>query len=143
MPTSPGEAMGRSVRRDDLLIVPLEYRFAGEYRNRWGNIQRPPEGAKFLWVRIAVENSGEHAAQTPFPSEFLIRYKEKDIRADLLLPEIEEPPAMPAYKSETIYPGVQREGWLRFTVPARAQPEDLLLVFRPLFRDEAVWRLTP
>jgi len=144
MPASPGEAMGRGVRRDDLLIVPLEYRFAGEYRSRRGNIQRPPEGAKFLWVRIAVENSGEHAAQTPFPSKFLIRYKEKDIHADHLTSE-EESPVMPAYKFETICPGVRREGWLRFTIPARAQPEDLLLVFRPLlsFWDEALWRLTP
>ena len=143
MPTSPGEAMGWAFRRDDLLIMPLEHRFTGDYRTRWGNVKQPPEGAKFLWVRIAVENTGEHAAETPSPSDFLIRYKEENIRADLFL--FEEPPEMPAYISETIYPGVRREGWLRFTVPARAQPEDLLLVFRPLlsFRDEAVWRLTP
>ncbi len=144
-PASPGEGMGRAFRRDNLLITPLEYRFTGEYRSRWGDIRRPPEGAKFLWVRIAVENGGEHAAETPSPSEFLIRYKEKDIRADSLLPLFEEPSAMPAYTSETIYPGVRREGWLRFTIPARAGPEDLLLVLRPLlgFRDEAVWRLIP
>jgi hypothetical protein len=142
-PGKAGEVMGWAFRRDDLLIMPLEYRFTGDYRTRWGDVKQPPEGAKFLWVRIAVENTGEHAAETPSSSDFLIRYKEKDIRADL--PLSEEPPAMPAYKSETIYPGVRREGWLRFTVPARAQPEDLLLVFRPLlsFRDEAVWRLTP
>jgi hypothetical protein len=139
-PGKAGEVMGWAFRRDDLLIMPLEHRFTGDYRTRWGDV-KPPEGAKFLWVRIAVENTGEHAAETPSPSDFLIRYNEKGIRADLFL--FEEPPAMPAYKSETIYPVVRRKGCLRFTVPARAHPEDLLLVFRPLFRDEAVWRLTP
>jgi len=76
---------------------------------------------------------------TPLEYHFTGEYRDR-----ILLQRIaSESLAMPAYKSETIYPGVRREGWLRFTVPAWAQPEDLLLVFRPLFRDEAVWRLTP
>jgi hypothetical protein len=56
-----------------------------------------------------------------------------------------EPPAMAAYRGGRAYPGGQEAGWLRFTVPARAQPEDLLLVLRPFagLREEAVWRLTP
>ena len=135
--------MSAGVRRGDLLITPLQYRFGGAYRTRLGSDVRPPEGAKFLWIEIAVENVGEHAADAPSPYDFLVRYKGEDIRADSLL--FLEPSGMSAYQGERIYPGVRRTGWLRFTIPAGAQAEDLVLVLSPplSFQEEAIWRLNP
>ncbi|WP_322798555.1 hypothetical protein [Thermoflexus sp.] len=83
-PTPSTNPMGTSVRVDSLRITPLEYRFGEAYRTRWGSRGEPPAGAKFLWVRIMVENMGENAVEAPFPSAFLIRHKGVDIRADVL-----------------------------------------------------------
>ena len=142
LPRAIPAAIGQSIRRGDLLIAPRTYRLTGAYRSELGVEERPPAGAGFLWVLIVVENIGERVVDAPTVWDFYILHKGVQLQADSVF---FEPPAMAAYRGGRAYPGGQEAGWLRFTVPARARPEDLLLVLRPFagLREEAVWRLTP
>lgn len=141
VPTPVSGTLGQGFRYDSLLITPLEYQFGGEYKTEWGSTEKPPEGAKFLWVRLAVENVGENATTSPSYSEFKVLHRGAEIAAEWAW-IFSRPRDRSIYKSwEQIYPGVRKEGWLRFTVPERAQPEDLLLVFEPTSDVKVTWRL--
>jgi len=140
-PTTASGALGQSFRYDSLLITPLEYQFGGAYKTKWGSAEAPPEGAKFLWIKIAVENVGENADYSPHSSSFKVLHKGTEISTPWWW-ELREPADRPLYEGwKQIYPGVRKEGWLRFTVPERAKPEDLLLVFEPTSDVKVTWRL--
>jgi hypothetical protein len=140
-PTTASGALGQSFRYDSLLITPLEYQFGGAYKTKWGSPEAPPEGAKFLWIKIAVENVGENADYSPHSSNFKVLHKGTEISTPWRW-ELREPADRPLYEGwEQIYPGVRKEGWIRFTVPERAKPEDLLLVFEPTSDVKVTWRL--
>jgi hypothetical protein len=133
--------VGQGLRYDSLLITPLEYQFGGAYRTKWGSSEAPPEGAKFLWIKIAVENVGKDANYLPHSSSFKVLHKGTEISPPRLW-ELREPAELPLYESSgQIYPGVRKEGWLRFTVPELAKPEDLSLVFEPAPYVKLTWRL--
>jgi hypothetical protein len=142
MPRKAESVLGQGVRYGELLITPAEYRFLEKYRNSWGSTVEPPRGARFLWVRIVVENVGGYPAETPLYHQFQIIYRNEYFYD---ASHYSDNPQMPNLPWERIYPGARVEGWLMFTVPAWVQPEDLLLVLRPFagLREEAVWRLTP
>jgi hypothetical protein len=133
--------LGQGVRYGELLVTPAEYRFLEKYRNSWGSTVEPPRGARFLWVRIVVENVGGYPAETPLYHQFQIIYRNEYFYD---ASRYNDNPQMPDLPWERIYPGARVEGWLMFTVPKQAGPEDFKLVFRsPLHYEIAIWRLTP
>jgi len=140
-PRKAEAVLGQGVRYGELLITPVEYRFLEKYHNRRGSSVEPPRGARFLWVRIVVENVGGYPAWTPLYHEFRIIYRnEYAYDANFYT----DNPQMPRLPWEQIYPGAQVEGWLMFIVPQAGRPEDFRLVFRTFPKGEvAIWRLSP
>lgn len=135
---SPG-----SIPDGDFKVTILSYGFSGRYAAAYGIEQNPAEGAKFLWLKVAFENTGLSAAASPSGSHFGVVFGTKQIGPDgLFLGR----PGYSEYEESEIPPGDSREGWLRFSIPAAAQPPELMVVYTPgaaLSRGRFTWALLP
>ena len=145
-PTStrlPAQNLGASVQYKDLRVTLDAYEFSGPYRSSSGLKEEPPEGAKFLWLHLIVENTGRNAVDTPLPSDFHVIHEGKQIDADLFY---FGRPGYDEFRPGEIFPNVTRSGWLRFTVPALAEADRLKVIFKPfsLFSEiYYTWNLAP
>lgn len=142
-PTPSPQPIGSEVRHDDLVVTLLEYEFSGPYKNRYDFNEEPTEGAKFLWIHILVRNDGQNASYSPSTSEFSAIYLGKQIDYDSFFGNR---PGYEQYDAGELFPGISREGWIRFTLPEAAEPGQITVVLKPfdLFGEEfSSWRLTP
>lgn len=143
VPPLPGK-LGSSITHNNLLITLSGYEFSGGYQHSFGFEDKPPEGAKFLWIHVIVENIDDNSTYTPMFNEFAILYEQKQIDADFYLSE--DRVGYPPYPGGEIYPGATKDGWVRFTLPVSAEPPNILVVMMPfdLFSDENyTWTLAP
>lgn len=127
------QQFGSSVIHGGIRIALNAYEISGSYVNDYYNMsESPPDGAKFLWILVAVENVGKNAARMPYLGDFHVVYEGKQTEADFFfIPR----PGYDPYESGEIFPGVSRSGWLRFTIPTAAQPGQLSVVLKPRFSE--------
>lgn len=84
------------------------------------NRRSAPNGAKYLFIRISITNVGE--IKTPLDTVLISYHAPSIYYADSSMPlkmhglSIEYTPVFDGYGSE--YPGVTKEGWIRYEVPA-------------------------
>ena len=123
-PSSPGN----SILWDDLQVTMNQLEITEAYINEFGSTRNPPEGKKFLWVRIQLKNTGSVEMDMPILENFSILYAAIEIK--------------PIYGyrdgfvdfttlGSTIFPGQELDGWLRFDIPATAELKDIRFVFIP------------
>jgi hypothetical protein len=99
-----------------------------EYVTDFGPSRVPPEGSKFLWIHVRLKNIGQVEMDIPVLEHFSILYAAIELkptyghRADFV-----------DYTTlgQTIFPGQELDGWLRFDIPATAQLRDLRFIFLP------------
>ncbi len=137
---------GEYVEYGGMRVALIAYEFSGLYKTAEGGQAQPPEGAKFLWLRIQVENAGQNTEFSPYPYDLAILYKEEQIDTDLHA--FSDRPGYEFFEREYIYPGVTRSGWIRFTIPLVAQPEDIKVLLDSNARGyflhgDYIWVLAP
>jgi hypothetical protein len=101
----------------------------------------PPEGAKFLWVYIIVENKGDLPKNIPRYNGVELLYKGEILDpsdpSDKIYCEWNNGKTIDVYggygylydsDGEEIYPGVKREDWVYYEVPQNFHPEDTRIV---------------
>jgi len=135
------QPIGSEMRHEDFAVTLLEYEFSGSYRGEYDVDEEPPEGAKFLWVHILVRNVGQNAGDSPSPSDFSLIHLGEQIGRGFSLGK---GPGYEQYDGGEIFPGVSREGWLRFTLPKAAEPRQIVVVWEPFLAEEfGSWQLSP
>ena len=137
------QPIGSMVRHEDFEVTLLEYEFSGPYTDEYDLYEEPPLGAKFLWTHIHIRNAGENADYSPVSSDFTIIHLGKQINSDFLFTGR---PGYVQYESGKLFPGIVREGWIRFTLPEVSDIDQITVVFNPfdLFDEYfATWRLSP
>lgn len=148
-PVSPIQAtrsplpVGSEVTHEDFTVALVEYEFSAAYKDEYDIPETPPEGAKFLWIHIVVRNIGQNAAISPSSSDFSVVYLREQIDVDFVFASRA---GYDEYDGGQLFPGVVREGWLRFTLPRAAEPSQLTVVFKPfqVFGDDYYsWQLAP
>jgi hypothetical protein len=133
-PLTPGSTpapneLGQSVVYQDVKTTVIEYQFSGPYKGEYGSDVKPPEKAKFFWLRIAAENTGELSVDLPRAGNFVLIYKGTEIRSNYLAGLYNERPGYTQYSGGRAYPGVRKEGWILFELPADARPEEIQVRF--------------
>lgn len=134
---------GEYVEHGDIRVAVTAYEFSESYQDEFGFEQAPPEGSKFLWIYVRVENIGQNAVDAPYASNFAIAYEGKQTDADIF---IVDRPGYETYPGGQIFPGVAKEGWIRFTIPSAAKSEDIQVLFTPdsfFSSTYYVWVLAP
>lgn len=140
---SPPQQLGRSVVHNDLKITLNAHEVSGSYVDSYDMQESPVEGAKFLWISVTVENVGKNAVYAPFASDFHVINEGEQTDSDFYFASR---PGYEQYEGGEIFPGVSKSGWIRFTIPGAAQPNELIVVFKPLdlFSDTYyTWILAP
>jgi micrococcal nuclease len=105
--------LGESGIVNDIAFVVLDYEFSDSYISRYGRIEYPEEGAKFLWLYVKATNLGEVAQRIPDEWDVDILYKGTTIHHEFANPK--ERKMYERYRK--IYPSVSEEGWIAYQVP--------------------------
>lgn len=137
------QTVGAEVQHGDFAVTLLEYQFSDSYKDAYDADEEPPEGAKFLWIRILVRNAGQNSGYSPSPSDFSVIYLGEQIDSDFYFSGRS---GYEQYDAGELFPGISREGWIRFTLPEAAEPTQIMVVFKPLelFGEEfSSWQLSP
>jgi hypothetical protein len=139
--TPSPQKFGASVTYGNIRITLISYEFSGPYQDIYHFTKRPAEGAQFLWVHVRAENIGKTAETVPDSSAFSLIYEDKQTDTGYFSPR----PGYAAYSGGQIFPGVARDGWIRFEVPTQMDAKKSKIVLKPnLFSGEFfTWSLAP
>jgi hypothetical protein len=140
--TPTPQPMGSEFFYEEFSVKFVEYEFSSTYAGEYNTNEEPPEGAKFLWVYFVIKNISQNAAYSPSISSFSIIYMGQQVDKDLFFIER---PGYELYDSGELFPGISREGWVRFTLPGATEPDQIILIFKPvqLFGDGfCSWKLS-
>lgn len=121
---------------EKLKIYILKYEFSDFFKTGYKKAY-PEEGANFIWILIKSENIGENEETLPDSDDFYILHTDTLISSSYY-PETE---SKPQYFSESVFPGVTREGWLLFVIPKNINTEEILITFRSNFTEFYYWEL--
>ncbi len=119
---------GWEIVYDDLWVTMSQAEVTSSYITEYGSKRNPTSGTKFLWVQLLLKNigpierplpTGEHFSLLYGASEFKPVYGHRQGHADYLT------------LKPVVYQGQQVEAWLRFDIPASAEPEALQFAFLP------------
>ena len=131
-----------SVTDEDFEVTFIEYEISDSFVTRNEKEVLPPEGAKFLLLHISFENIGANAANAPSGSHFSVLYGDEHTYSDSYFDEGSD---FESYRGGETFPGVSREGWLRFKIPSRVEPEDLRIAYSQIdvfSTDSFLWCLS-
>ena len=119
---------GNSIVWDNLQVTVDQFEVSGEYLTDFGSTRIPPEGGKFLWVRVLLKNTGSVQMEVPLSEHYSVLYAAAELK-----PTYGHRDGYTDYTSlgTLIFPGQNLDGWLRFDIPATAGLNELLFVFLP------------
>ena len=114
--------------------------------NTWSGsaIEEPPEGAKFLFLYIKVENTGKVKERFPCSSsdrffggnDIALDYADTTMPQHQLKPSPDYTPVYSVHYGDERYPGLSEEGWIAFEVPAGIELDETTFTIR-----DVGWRL--
>jgi hypothetical protein len=147
-PASPGQ----TVSYDGLQVTIDHAELSTDYLTEYGSRREPPADKKFLWVQVALKNSGAQAHNLPDTQHFSVLYGDSEFK-----PTYGHRQAYADYTvlDAVVYPGQSLVAWLRFDVPVVAKLTGLQFAYLPKssrvtylhydWRDQPVflWRLAP
>jgi hypothetical protein len=119
---------GDSIIWDTLRVTMGHLEITQDYLTDYGSSRVPPEGQKFLWVHIRIQNTGQVQRDTPALEHFSLLYA-----ADELKPTYGHRQNYMDYSTfgSVISPSQELDGWIRFDIPTTAKLNDLRFVFLP------------
>jgi hypothetical protein len=128
-PVTPTAALiGQPVAYSTLQVALDQSEFSQEYVTEYNSSRRPPAGNKFLWVHVALENTGDHAYDLPALEHFSVLYYQAEYKATYgYRKDYVDYTALPPQ----ISPGQKVLAWLRFDLPHAATFPELLFAFMP------------
>jgi hypothetical protein len=135
--------IGSEVNYYNQTVKLVESEFTDSYKTEDDIYQKPPEGAKYLWIHIIAHNDENKPIFSPTQNEFTLIYQSKQIDSEIIYL------ARPGYNSlgmGQILPGKSHEGWLRFTVPNAAEANQIIVMFKPYLEFSDIyflWKLIP
>ncbi len=140
-PPSP-QKFGASVTYGNIRVTLISYEFSGSYQDTNHFTQRPADGAQFLWVHVRAEDIGKNAETVPGNWAFSLIYEDKQTDSSSIF---SPRPGYATYSGGQVFPGVARDGWIRFEVPTQMDAKKSQIVFKPnLFSGEFfAWSLAP
>ncbi|MGC1379211.1 MAG: DUF4352 domain-containing protein [Anaerolineales bacterium] len=147
-PASPGQA----ISYEGLQVTIDHAELSTDYLTEYGSRREPPADTKFLWVQVALKNSGAQAHDLPAAQHFSALYGGGEFK-----PTYGHRQGYADYTvlDGVVYPGQSLVAWLRFDVPAVAELSLLQFAYLPkssrvtysdyAWRDQPVflWRLAP
>jgi len=121
-------SLNDSIIWDELQVTMEQLETTQDYLTDFGSTRIPPEGKKFLWVHIRLENLKQIEMNVPLAEHFSVLYAATEIK-----PTYGYRQAYTEYIAlgPVIFPDQELDGWLRFDIPAVAELSDLLFVFLP------------
>ena len=132
--------VGSSISFEDFNITLISYELSSAYKDKYGDNQNPPEGAQFLWVQLKVENISHNAKKAPSSYQFDILYYGEKINDDFYYGNRS---GYEYYIGNEVFPGVSKQGWIRFTVPVSFDTSKALIVYSPSYNINFSWSLAP
>lgn len=123
-PSSPG----KSVTWENLQVTMDQPEFTEVYETDYGSTRVPPKGGKFLWVHVGLKNTDQVETAIPAAENFSVLYASTELK-----PTYGHRQGYKDYTTlvQTIFPGQELDGWLRFDVPVTAELKDMLFVYLP------------
>ncbi len=109
-----------------LQIIMDDYDFSSSYTTEFQRTEVSPPTGKFLWVHVAVKNTGTREEKIPHFSLFTVLYQEIQIEATYGHRQNFPDYTNQNFLEDRIPPGQSREGWLRYLIPANANFSDIL-----------------
>jgi len=132
--TIPDLSVGEAGEIGDLAITLVEYELTDSWIDNYDVKHKAPEGAKYLFIHIKVENIGKVRETLPGYTDFSLWYAGAEMPYSQACWYTR---SYPSYIGRTLkYPGYSDEGWLSFEVPAGIELEDTTLEIKGL-----TWRL--
>lgn len=120
-------SLGEAVEYEGLKVSVTNCEFSDSYQSDWGT-EYPKEGARYIWIYVKAENLSKQEKHLPYRDDFYLLY------VDSLISEgwgMENPypvsDIIKTYSSESVMPGISREGWILFEVPKDAKAGDILI----------------
>lgn len=142
LPSQTTQPPGGFIIHENMKLTLVEYEFSLGYQGLFDYTDEPPDGAKYLLVHLVAENISKNASFAPSESAFAVIHLGVQIDSDFA----SYPQGYADYEGGEVFPGVSKEGWIRFTVPVGAPPADLTVTYKPfdLFGDTYYsWNLAP
>jgi len=123
-PSSPGD----QVIWRDLQVMMDQVEITESFINEFNSLRKPPDGQKFLWVHVILENVGTDEIALPETENFSVLYAESEIK-----PIYGHRQGYADYTTlgSTLFPGQELDAWLRFDIPDAADLNELWFVFLP------------
>lgn len=91
-----------------------------EYRSRGDTTEESaPAGSQWVFVWLYARNAGVESARLPWESDINILNNDRQFEEVYIRKEED------AYTSDTVEPGIEREGWIAYEVPAELELEDI------------------
>ena len=121
-------ACGQKITHHDLQVAMDQAEIMDSYISEYGSSREPSAGSQFLWVRVSIKNMGQRDLDLPAAENF-----------SALLDTVEFKPGYGHRQDHTDYTtldvvikqGAEVQAWLRFDIPAGADPNGLVFAFLP------------
>jgi hypothetical protein len=120
--------IGQFATYNTLQVALDQSEFSQAYITEFNSSRLPPAGNQFLWVRVTLENTGDHAYAVPALEHFSVLYYRAEYKATYgHRKDFVDYTALPPQ----ISPGQKLPAWLRFDLPQAAKLPELLFAFLP------------
>ncbi|NIM94214.1 MAG: DUF4352 domain-containing protein [Anaerolineales bacterium] len=128
MPSLTPQPAGGMVEYNEMRVAVIGYDFSGSYESTYDYTEDPPNGSKFLWVEVSVENTGGEPVYAPAIEDFAVIVDGIQIDAGYGGGH----PQFVEYWGGYLYPEATKKGWIRFSVDNAIEAKDVLVVFMPV-----------
>jgi len=122
-------SLGESVEYDGLKVSVIDCIAMDSYESGYIEPVYPKEGAKFIWICVRAENIGKQEKWLPDCDDFSLLYIDSLISFEGSFFGSPSSVNKEGYTSESVMPGVSREGWILYEVPKDAKAEDILIAW--------------
>ncbi|GAG90327.1 unnamed protein product, partial [marine sediment metagenome] len=141
---SKGEyiSLGESVEYNGLNVTVIDceasYFYESDYETEY-----PEEGAKFIWICVKAENTGEQEKSLPGYCDFYILHIDTLIGSEVHgVWETQWGVDREIYEGGSVFPGVCHEGWILYEVPKDVKADDILVALECNYDKYYYWEIS-
>lgn len=134
-------SLGESVEYDDLKVTVTDCISMDSYESEYYGTEYPEEGAKFIWICVKAENIGKQEKWLPGCDEFSLLYIDSLISFEGGILGSPSSVNKEGYDSESVMPGISREGWILYEIPKDAKAEDILIALECDYDKYYYWEI--
>lgn len=134
-------SLGESVEYDDLKVTVTDCISMDSYESEYYGTEYPEEGAKFIWICVKAENMGKQEKWLPGCDDFSLLYIDSLISSEGGILGSPSSVNKEGYDSESVMPGISREGWILYEIPKDAKAEDMLIAWEYDYDEYYYWEV--